>query len=179
LQYRLNRYLSPPLFPLHFRDLPCKVHLHEISHSSFEINSFQVDSNYISHPGPTIGYRISNDKHVFAYLPDHEPFIGGFKRKIGKEWISGIGLAEKADLLIHDSQYTVEEYQNKIGWGHSTIEDAIQFASLAKAKRLLLFHHDPYHTDSVLDGIYAKIQQYKKLPLNIELAKEGDVFELG
>lgn len=178
LQYRLNRYLSPPLFPLHFRDLPCKVHLHEISHSSFEINGLQIDSNYISHPGPTIGYRISNDNHVFAYLPDHEPFIGGIKHEIDIEWISGYSLAENADLLIHDSQYTEEEYKNKFGWGHCTVEAAIQFASLAKAKRLLLFHHDPYHTDSVLDGIYAKIKQNKKFSFNIELAREGDVFEL-
>ncbi len=177
-QYRLNRYLSPPLFPLHFRDLPCKVQLHEISHTSFEINGLKIDSNYVSHPGPTIGYRISNGKHVFTYLPDHEPFIGGHKKEIGTEWISGIGLAYEADLLIHDSQYTVEEYENKVGWGHSTIEDAMRFAYLAKVKRLLLFHHDPYHTDSLLDDIYKKIQQNNKLGIHIQLAKEGDAFEL-
>lgn len=178
LQYRLNRYLSPPLFPLHFRDLPCRVQLHEISHSSLEINGFHIESNYISHPGPTIGFRVSNGHEVFTYLPDHEPFIGGLRKDIGREWISGIGLAENADLLIHDSQYTTEEYVNKVGWGHSTMDDAIRFASMAGVKKLLLFHHDPYHTDTLLRDIYSKIKLNDLHGLEVDLAREGEVIGL-
>jgi ribonuclease BN (tRNA processing enzyme) len=178
LQYRLNRYLSPPLFPLHFRDLPCHITLHEIAHSSFEIGRFQIESNYISHPGPTVGYRISNGKSIFAYCPDHEPLIGHNGWDKGREWISGIALASHADLLIHDSQYTCEEYKSKIGWGHSTMVDAVKFASLAGVKKLLLFHHDPYHTDSILEKNYQDLTEEKSFDLKVELAREGSIIDL-
>jgi len=178
LQYRLNRYLSPPLFPVHFRDLPCKIHLHEVSHSCFGIDRFRIESNYISHPGPTVGYRITNGKSIFSYFPDHEPLIGDKRWQIGKEWVSGIALAYRSDLLIHDSQYTYDEYQSKKGWGHCTMADAVKFASLAEAKRLLLYHHDPYHTDSVLENIYEKFLNENSIGLEIDLAKEGSVIEL-
>lgn len=178
LQYRLNRYLSPPLFPVHFRDLPCKIHLHEISHSSFAIDGLHIETNYVSHPGPTIGYRISNGQSVFTYLPDHEPLIGENNWNKRQEWISGTDLASHADLLIHDSQYTTEEYQTKVGWGHCTMEDAIKFAVLAEVKKILLFHHDPYHTDSYLEDMYQRIQRNNSKKIKIELAREGEVIEL-
>ncbi len=178
LKNRLNKYLSPPLFPVHFRDLPCKIHLHEISHSSFEIGSLQISSNYICHPGPTVGYRISNGNAVFAYFPDHEPVLGVNGWNVGKEWISGIELAFNADLLIHDSQYTAHEYQSKIGWGHCSMENAIRFASLAQVKKLLLFHHDPNHTDSHLKNIYKNLVKEKSHEFFLELAVEGTEYDL-
>jgi len=178
LKYRLNRYLSPPLFPVHFRDLPSSTYLHEISHSSFEIGKLQINSNYISHPGPTVGYRISNANAVFAYFPDHEPALGINGWNAGKQWISGIELALNADLLIHDSQYTLDEYESKVGWGHCTVEDAVRFASLAEVKKLLLFHHDPNHTDKDLENIYEDFIQKNSFGFNIELAVEGSEFDL-
>lgn len=178
LHSKLNRYLSPPLFPVHFRDLPCKMYLHEITRSSFEIGNLQINSAYINHPGPTIGYRIFNAHSVFAYLPDHEPFLGNKGFELEREWISGTGLAHNADLLIHDSQYTPEEYPDKIGWGHSSIEQAIKFASIAKVKKLLLFHHDPNHDDQLLDNIYNFYVKGSSHEFDIELAVEGSVFEL-
>ena len=178
LQYRLNRYLSPPLFPVHYRDLPCKIELHEISHSQFEISGLHIESNYVSHPGPTVGYRISNGKSIFTYLPDHEPVIEGKNWNRGLEWISGMHLAWHADLLIHDSQYTTEEYQTKTGWGHCTMDDAIKFASLAEVKKLLLFHHDPHHTDSYLESMYHEINHENSTGFKINLAREGEIIEL-
>jgi len=178
LQYKLNRYLSPPLFPVHFRDLPCKKYLHEISSSTFEIGGLQINSAYVNHPGPTVGYRISDANSVFAYLPDHEPFLGNRGWNIGKEWISGIGLAENADLLIHDSQFTSEEYFDKVGWGHSSIDQAVRFASIAEVDKLLLFHHDPNHTDNQLDYILNAYKGNKSFGFDIELAVEGSVFDL-
>jgi hypothetical protein len=67
-----------------------------------------VESRYIVHPGPTVGYRISGQHSVFAYLPDHEPALGstGLNREI--KWVSGIDIALNADLLVHDAQYTAE-----------------------------------------------------------------------
>lgn len=179
LQNRLNRYLSPPLFPVHFRDLPCKPILHELSNSSFDIGSFKVRSAFINHPGPTIGYRITSGKSVLAYLPDHEPFMGNRGWNARKKWISGLWLAYKADLLIHDSQYTPEEYVSKIGWGHSSIEHAVRYASLARADKLILYHHDPNHTDAQLEYILDSYIHNKHLhESQIALAVEGSVFEL-
>jgi phosphoribosyl 1,2-cyclic phosphodiesterase len=178
LHNKLNRYLSPPLFPVHFRNLPCKIELHELTRSTFEIGGLQFSSAYINHPGPTIGYRISNSKSIFTYLPDHEPFLGNRGLNIDKKWISGMGLAENADLLIHDSQYTPKEYLDRIGWGHSSIEQAVRFATIAEVKKLLLFHHDPNHTDSQLDYIFRPYIDDNSFEFDIEPAAEGRVFDL-
>jgi ribonuclease BN (tRNA processing enzyme) len=178
LQNRLNRYLSPPLFPVHFRDLPCSMYLHEVSRSSFKIDRLSIDSNYILHPGPTVGYRISDGETVLSYFPDHEPVIDRKGWDINDEWISGIGLAVDSELLIHDSQYTCEEYESRVGWGHCCIEDAIRFASRAKVKRLLLFHHDPGHVDSQLENMLNGYLAGKTFDFQIGLAREGMVIDL-
>jgi ribonuclease BN (tRNA processing enzyme) len=178
LQNRLNRYLSPPLFPVHFRDLACTMNLHEVSRSSFKIEGLDIESNYILHPGPTVGYRISDGEKVVSYFPDHEPVIDRKGWHISDEWISGIGLAIDSDLLIHDSQYTCEEYESRIGWGHSCIEDAIRFASRAKVKRLLLHHHDPSHLDRQLEYMLGESIAGKNFDFPISLGREGMVIDL-
>ena len=175
LRYRLNRYLSPPLFPVHFRDIPCKLELHEISKSAFEIGGFNIESTYISHPGPTLGYRISNTRSAFTYLPDHEPFLGNRGWNVGKKWISGMGLSDKTNLLIHDSQFTPNEYMDKIGWGHCSIDQAVRFASIAGVEKLLLFHHDPNHTDDQLEFIFDTFKRDHSFEFDIELAVDQEI----
>ena len=131
---RLSRYLSPPLFPVLLRDLPCKPHLHEIGNSRFRAGPFEVQSAYIIHPGPTVGYRVQEKKAVFAYIPDHEPALGRDRIASDPKWISGFDIAEGADLLLHDSQFTREEYMQRRGWGHSAMDDAVAFASVAASE---------------------------------------------
>lgn len=175
---RLSRYLSPPLFPVLLRDLPCKLHLHEIGNSHFEAGPFRIQSNYIIHPGPTVGYRITNGQSVFTFIPDHEPALGEKGIVKEKKWLSGYDLAEGVDLLLHDGQYTREEYLPRRGWGHSCIDDACLFASLAEVKKILLTHHDPSHTDAFLDEMF---ESFKKTAGNIPaaaLAKEGMEIEM-
>jgi phosphoribosyl 1,2-cyclic phosphodiesterase len=178
LQYRLNRYLSPPLFPVHFRDLPCNFHLHEISQSDFRIGRLKINSRFINHPGPTVGYRISNTHAVFAYLPDHEPFLGDIGWDFDRKWISGVELAQNADLLIHDSQYSEEEYLTRVGWGHCSIERAAKFADIAEVEKLLLFHHDPNHTDHQLEEMYNDFMKDHSYGFDINLAVEGSIINL-
>jgi phosphoribosyl 1,2-cyclic phosphodiesterase len=72
LRARLGRYFSPPLFPVYFRNLTCKLILHEIGKSNFTIGPFEVQSDYVIHPGPTVGFRIQHQRGVFTYIPDHE-----------------------------------------------------------------------------------------------------------
>lgn len=156
---RLSRYLSPPLFPVLLRDLPCQLHLHEIGNSYFEAGPFTIQSNYIIHPGPTVGYRITGKKGVFTFIPDHEPALGDKGIIKESKWVSGYDLAEGADVLLHDSQYTMEEYTQRKGWGHSTIDDACLFGSMAEVKKILLAHHDPSHTDAFLNDMFTSFKK--------------------
>ncbi|MDQ6844082.1 MAG: MBL fold metallo-hydrolase [Bacteroidota bacterium] len=178
LRSRLGRYFSPPLFPVHFRDLPVSLTLHEIDNSFFEIGPFSVQSEYVIHSGPTIGYRIDDHHSVFAYLPDHEPALGRTGMINDIKWVSGGNLASGADLLLHDAQYTSEEYRQRIGWGHSCIEDAAKFASLAQVKHLLFSHYDPSHTDARIKEIFDGFQKKYRFPFKYEMATEGMKIDL-
>ena len=178
LHTRLSRYLSPPLFPVLLRDLPCQLHLHEVDNSQWSIGPFTIDSRFVIHPGPTVGFRIHNSRSVFTYLPDHEPAIGN--KGLGRDphWLSGYELAQNTDLLLHDAQYSREEYPSKQGWGHSSMDDALSFAEISGAKKLLLAHHDPAHTDAALNRLLAELLERRQPVLPVELAAEGAVIEL-
>lgn len=179
LRARLNRYLSPPLFPVHIRDLPCKLTLHEVGNGSFEIGPFTIESRFVIHPGPTVGFRIKGKNGVVVYIPDHEPALGPKGLLTDKKWISGFDLAQNADILFHDAQFTHKEYEGRIGWGHSCMEDTIKFAKLAGVKKLLMTHHDPSHSDMTLKEILAEQKSKHTGELDFELAKEGMEIELG
>ena len=85
---------------------------------SFDIGPFRILTALVSHPGPTVGYRIEADGGVISYLSDHEPALCLHNGQWpGREWVSGFDLAAETDLLIHDAQYTDEEYDSHVGWG--------------------------------------------------------------
>ena len=178
LHARLSRYLSPPLFPVLIRDLPCKLTFHEIANSHFTIGPFNIQSEYIIHPGPTVGFRVSAGKSVFTYIPDHEPALGEKGIIPDTKWISGYNLAVGADLLLHDAQYTAAEYKAKKGWGHSSINDAALFASMAGVKHVLFAHHDPFRTDDQLSEMFVTFNIEHTYPFKNELAREGMVINL-
>jgi len=94
------------------------------------------------------------------------------------KWLSGFDLAEGADLLLHDAQYSVAEYPFRIGWGHSNMDDAVKFASMAGVKHLLLAHHDPGHTDIQLNELFAELKKRNNHSFKYELAAEGMTIEL-
>ena len=131
----------------------------------------------MKHPGPAVGYRIEEADRTLAYLPDHEPGLGADLKVIEPEWISGFALARQADLLVHDGQYTQAEYDARVGWGHSSTADAVTFAQRAGTPRLVLFHHDPLHTDDQLEAMLADALQLPAAgSLSIELGYEGQTF---
>ena len=173
LRARLGRYFSPPHFPVYFRNLICKLELHEIEESQFTIGPFHIQSCYIIHPGPTLGYRIQTKGGSVAYLPDHEPALGRNGLINDVRWLSGSGLAREADILLHDAQYSTEEYSERKGWGHSSMEDALHYAQLNGVKRLLLTHHDPLHTDGQLDEMLGRLKETTPSSFPCELAAEG------
>jgi phosphoribosyl 1,2-cyclic phosphodiesterase len=176
LRTRLTRDLSPPLFPVGLRDLPCRLHLHDSTLGAFELPGLEAHAALVCHPGPTVGYRLVAEEGSLAYLPDHEPALGVRAFPEQRAWTSGWGLADGVDLLVHDAQYTREEYAARVGWGHSTLADAVAFARLAGVGRLLAFHHDPAHDDAFLDAFLAEHADALGVPL--EAAREGLVVEV-
>ena len=154
---RLGRYLSPPLFPVHLRDLP-SVSIHDLAPGTVDIGPFTVKAEPVIHPGQTYGYRVEAEGRSIAYLPDHEPALGSGVIAGHPAWTSGYDLAEGVDVLIHDTQYTPSEYASRIGWGHSTLRHAVDFADLAGVGRLITFHHDPNHSDEEIDAHHREVR---------------------
>jgi phosphoribosyl 1,2-cyclic phosphodiesterase len=179
LEARLSRYLSPPLFPVHLRDLP-RLTCHPVPRAPFDIGPFHIRTALICHPGPTVGYRIETNEGIVAYLSDHEPALG-LRNGLwpGKDWTSGYDLAVEADLLIHDAQYTDEQYKRCLGWGHSTYQHAFQFAAQVGAKEIIPFHHDPSHDDATLDLLLEEAVRRYRPEFKVSGGREGAVFEVG
>ncbi len=178
LRARLGRYLSPPIFPVRLRDLPCKLELHDVvTEDRFEVGGLEVRSALVCHPGPTVGFRIREGNASLAYLPDHEPALGAIDFPREPEWMSGFELAADASLLIHDAQYAHDEYAARIGWGHSELRDLLSFATATHARRVVPFHYDPGHTDDELDKRFDGARR-ARLPFDFVPGVEGATFEL-
>ena len=173
LNARLQKYLSPPLFPVSIRELSADLHFHELPGHLIEIGEFSINAKLIIHPNPTLGYRIQCAGAAVTYLPDHEPALGERTFPQEKEWTSGYTLAEGSDLLIHDTQYTDEEYQSRIGFGHSSIKHAFQFAELTSAKHFVPFHYDPAHGDDDLDRMFEETVDDVRPPYTVTPSREG------
>ena len=178
LHSRLSRYMSPPLFPVRLRDLPCDLTLHEVPGETAQIGPFRVESQLVCHPGPTVGFRITAGRASMAYMPDHEPALGVRGPLLGNGWTSGVAVAEGVNLLIHDAQYDAAEYKTRVGWGHSTMLRAIEFAGLAKVEQLVLFHHDPEHDDENMDDLVARTVGVAKPAFRVTAGVEGMSVEL-
>ena len=183
LESRIARYISAPLSPVEVRELPCDVAFRDTPATEWEIGPATVRAEAITHRGPTLGYRITDGDTTLCYIPDHEPALGAPLEGLEPEWISGYDLACGASLLIHDCQYTDDEYPAHIGWGHSRISDTLAFASRTEAERLMLFHHDPLNTDSALDELHETARNRWATiggdPAAILMATEGGELEVG
>jgi phosphoribosyl 1,2-cyclic phosphodiesterase len=153
---RIARYISAPLAPIEVRELPCEVSFREAETTEWRIGSARVRAASVTHRGPTLGYRIEADGTSLCYLPDHEPGLGAPLDDVEPEWLSGYDLAHGAGVLLHDCQYTDDEYPAHLGWGHSPLADALTFGRRAEVDRLVLFHHDPLHSDDFLDAFAAE-----------------------
>jgi phosphoribosyl 1,2-cyclic phosphodiesterase len=179
LEERIARYFSPPLFPVDLSDIPAHIVFHNVRDEPFEVGAAQIEAGLVEHPDPTLGYRILGDGTVFAYIPDHEPALGADLLRLGPEWVSGTGIADRADVLFHDAQYFEAEYADRVGWGHSGVADTVAFARLARVGRLVLFHHDPHHTDADLDELGARAHDlWGAEGIPPELARESTTVEI-
>jgi phosphoribosyl 1,2-cyclic phosphodiesterase len=142
------------------------------------IGPFGVTAARVCHPGPTVGYRVETGRSALAYLPDHEPALGARRFPLAPEWTSGFELAQGVDLLLHDAQYTREEYPGHVGWGHSSMHDALAFARLAGVRRCVPFHHDPGRVDADLEAAVGAAVADLRPGFPVTPAAEGAQFEL-
>jgi ribonuclease BN (tRNA processing enzyme) len=144
--------------------------------SVFALPGATIEVSVLNHPGRSLGYRLAAEGKVLVYATDNEPF-GEAPRSQHLVQPSRLPhLARDADLLIQDAQYTPEEYPQRLGWGHSTYVDALHLAQQAQVKQLVLYHHDPSHSDAVVERIVTKCRAWIKrrhLPLTCLAAAEG------
>ena len=153
-------------FPIDLNQLPAKITYHDLTEGIHTIGGARVATQFLNHPAMTVGYRVEVDGAVMVYLVDHEPYSDELWRagaEAGRiESILHDGdrrharFMADADLVIHDAQYTPEEYPSKKTWGHSTYDYVVQIAAAAGVRRVALTHHDPGHDDEFIADIERK-----------------------
>ncbi len=174
LSERVAMYLSPPLFPVRLEDVPANLTFHDAPEEPVMIGSATIRAAKVTHQGPTVGYRIEEHGRVLVYLPDHEPSLGIDLFNEPPAWVSGHDIAHGADVLMHDAQYRDHEYDAHVGWGHSSIAATMEFAHKADVDNVILFHHDPYHTDTELEDLLSEARaKWPGMEDRVSLAFEG------
>lgn len=137
-----------PYFPIGADELEGHVSFHDVSHESLAIGDAKVLVRPVPHKGPTVGYRIEWGGVSVAYISDHQA-----PQDLDSVEDDVLELADGVDLLIHDAQYTRQEWSKKSEWGHCTVDYAVRVAAESSAKHLMLFHHDPAHSDDHMDRL--------------------------
>jgi phosphoribosyl 1,2-cyclic phosphodiesterase/DNA-binding response OmpR family regulator len=162
-------------FPVAIDQLAASVVHQDLVEGTFEIADIGVETRFLNHPALTLGYRLEADGAVVVYASDHEPH--DHELAVGRDvdhnrhdlahadWLEG------ADLLIHDAQYLASEYSDHVGWGHSTVEYAIDVARSAGVARVALYHHDPNRTDDAVDELLAVARAHA-----LATGYDGEVF---
>jgi phosphoribosyl 1,2-cyclic phosphodiesterase/DNA-binding response OmpR family regulator len=172
-------------FPVPLDECAATTRYHDLVEGSFQIGDIRVTARYLNHPLLTLGYRLEADGVVVVYSTDHEPHArelgAGTDRLEGEDKRHAEFLAG-ADLVIHDAQYTAEEYPAKVGWGHSTVEYVTAVARAAAIRQLALFHHDPLRDDAGVErlvDIARRRVDAAHADLHVFAAAEGHVVEIG
>ncbi|MDY7031526.1 MAG: MBL fold metallo-hydrolase [Thermodesulfobacteriota bacterium] len=146
LKTLLSRAMSKPFFPVPFEELKAKINFTDVAcGKSFYVDSVEIFFINLSHPNGGMGYRFEEDGKSFVFLTDNEL---GFKHRNGRDFKEYAEFARDADILVHDAEYTPEEYKVTRSWGHSTYIDAVHLAMTAEVKRFGLFHHNQDRNDA-------------------------------
>jgi ribonuclease BN (tRNA processing enzyme) len=172
----IDRVVKPPFFPVQVKELQGKIEFNEVTDDVIAVGSAKVLVRQVPHVGTTLGFRIETGDSTLAFVSDHQA-----PEDRAHVDAAVLELCDRADLVIHDAQYTEEEYRAKATWGHSTIGYAVHVAATAGARRLALFHHDPRHTDDDLDRLLGQAQatdDARRLD-GVIAAREGLAVDLG
>lgn len=179
-------------FPVQMKDMGANLNFQEMFEGCYTIDGVDIETFQVNHPGNALGYKFTIGERSLVYISDNEPYRhmhnpNGEVDKIPVENIENfyrdklISFVYQADIMIHDAQYTGEEYEQKITWGHSPVSYTVQLALDAKVNTLILFHHDPMHDDDMVDSMLdtARQQVWKAgSTLNILAAREGQIIDL-
>jgi len=181
-------------FPMPLEDFPARFDFVELGETEFAVEGVGVRTQFLNHTAPCLGYRVTAGGATFVYATDHEAhadplwrpdrpsanFDPAFLAHPGD--VRHAAFLRDADLVVHDAQYWSADYPSKAGWGHSTVEYAVDLALAAEARRVSLFHHDPARDDADVDAMLAVARERalaSGLPLEVTAATEGDEFRLG
>jgi phosphoribosyl 1,2-cyclic phosphodiesterase len=170
VEQRLNDQMLHPNFPVPLQIMQADLDFCDVTPGEpIKIDDILVETAPLNHPGEAVGYRVNWRGGAATYITDTEHYADRMDENV-------LWLARNADVLIYDSTYTDEEYHSpqspKIGWGHSTWQEAVKIAQAANVKNLVIFHHDPAHDDDFLDNVGK--QAKAKFPGAV-MAKEGMV----
>lgn len=146
----LSKSMAPPNFPVDFDDVAAEFTFHGLCEKAFSIGSVTVTPILLSHPNQGLGYKFTEDGKSFVFLTDNELT---FKHPGGLDYPDYLKFSKGADLLIHDSEYTAEDYKRMKTWGHSVYNDSLRLALEAGVKKFGLFHHNQERVDSAVDEI--------------------------
>ncbi|MDD1416980.1 MBL fold metallo-hydrolase [Dolichospermum sp. ST_con] len=153
IEQRLNDQMLHPNFPVPLQIMQSNLTFHNVQPGQpIHIDDIIIETALLNHPGEAVGYRVNWQGGAAVYITDTEHYADHLDENV-------LWLARNADVLIYDSTYSDEEYSNpkssKIGWGHSTWQEAIKIAKAANVKTLAIYHHDPAHNDDYLDRVGA------------------------
>jgi phosphoribosyl 1,2-cyclic phosphodiesterase/DNA-binding response OmpR family regulator len=171
-------------FPVTLDQCGAKIRYHDLVEGTFDIDDIKVFTHYLNHPALTFGYRLEADGVAVVYACDHEPhsrMLATGHGEITGQDLRHAEFVNRADLLIHDAQYTAEEYPAQVGWGHSTVEYVVKLSKYAEVKRVALTHHDPIRDDDAIDHLLASIRARlgaNTSSLDVFAAVEGQVVEV-
>jgi phosphoribosyl 1,2-cyclic phosphodiesterase len=181
-------------FPIQLNELKAAIRFCGITEEEFPVCGATVRSLYLNHPSFSLGYRITHKGKTVVYMSDNEPFdrkVALSMRNVGKsvvdQYMKSTGdpnqrvfdFVRGADVLIHDATYTPEEYVDRVGWGHSHYLFTLKVAAEGNVKRLVLFHHDPAHSDDKVDSILAICrEEIKKRHLTFECLAAAEGMQL-
>ena len=171
-------------FPVTLDQCGAKIRYHDLVEGTFDVDDIKVSTHYLNHPALALGYRLEADGVALVYACDHEPHsrvLATGHGEITGEDLRHAKFVNRADLLIHDAQYTAEEYPAKVGWGHSSIEYVLNLGQYAEVKRIALTHHDPLRDDDAIDRLVANVRaglRENASSLDVFAAAEGQIVEV-
>ncbi len=174
LRLLFDNKMSDGFFPVKFEDLKAEIrYRNEINQGPIQIDDVVIDAIPLHHPQGGFGYRFREKQKIFVFLTDHEIT----KEPMGgRDYESYVSFCRNADVVVLDAQYTLEEVKERRGWGHSDYISALELAAASKAKKLILFHHDPSRIDAEIHSIVTrcrKIAAEKQVVVEINAAREG------
>ena len=179
LEARLRRYLSPPLFPVMLRDVPCRLELHHVVRGPVPIGPFRVTAGRVCHPGPTVGYRIETAAPRWRICPTTSPRSGLADSHSSRNGPRASTWPAASICCSTTRSTRARSIRDHVGWGHSTIHDALAFAELAGVKHLVPFHHDPGREDAALEAAIEAAVRDVLPEFPVTPAAEGARFDLG